>query len=246
MADSPKTTPKYIQLADRLEEQIKDGIFKADEKLLSENELCRMYGISRITVRQALKVLESKNLIYTFHGKGTFVKVPALTTHVPEIVSISKKLSSKGLNGYTKIESFTTFIKNAQVADFLGLNENTYLSCLKLTAVIENLPAASYESYFEASFAEEIYARAKILSQEKKAFTPYDIYSLIGIQPDHANQSISAVSASVAPLLTEDLPDDKALLVLSSIFYDKSQKAIEYRKAVYRSDLYSFDVIRNF
>ena len=42
------SVPKYIRLANELEKQINDGFFKADEKLLSENELCKMYNISRM------------------------------------------------------------------------------------------------------------------------------------------------------------------------------------------------------
>ena len=238
-------TPKYIRLANELEKQINDGFFKADEKLLSENELCKMYNISRITVRQALKLLETKNLIYTFHGKGTFVKVPALATHTPELVSLSKKLSSKGLLGYTEINSFETGIKNIQAANFLALPNSTPLSKLRLTAVIENLPAASYESYFEETLGEKIFSYAKKLADEKQAFTPYDIYKLLDIKLDHANQTVSAANKTLAPSLTVDLPDDKALLVLTSIFYAQSQKALEYRRAIYRSDFYSFDITRN-
>lgn len=245
MHSDQSSAPKYIRLANELEKQIKDGFFKADEKLLSENELCKMYNISRITVRQALKLLETKNLIYTFHGKGTFVKVPAMATHTPEIVSLSKKLSSKGLLGHTEIDSFETGINNIQAANFLGIPDTTPLSKLRLTAIIENLPAASYESYFEESLGKKIYEHAKKLTLEKKAFTPYDIYRLLNIKLDHANQTISAADKSIAPSLTVELPDDKALLVLTSIFYAKSQKALEYRMAIYRSDFYSFDITRN-
>lgn len=61
--------------------------------IYKQNELCKMYGISRITYRQALKLLESKNLIHTFHRKG--------------------------LCCYTKIDSFEADIKNSKIAGFL-------------------------------------------------------------------------------------------------------------------------------
>lgn len=40
MINHDSATPKYIQLAEELEQQIHQGIFKADERLYSENELC--------------------------------------------------------------------------------------------------------------------------------------------------------------------------------------------------------------
>jgi len=60
----------YIQLKKRLME----GVWKIGEKLPSENELCGVFGVSRVTVRAALQQLEILGLVETKHGGGTFVK----------------------------------------------------------------------------------------------------------------------------------------------------------------------------
>ncbi len=67
------TVPAYYQLADILRQRIAD-LPQAERAnpLPSEGELARQYCLSRITVRQALKSLEAKGLVYSMQGKGSF------------------------------------------------------------------------------------------------------------------------------------------------------------------------------
>lgn len=70
--------PAYQQIADELRMQIVSGQLGSDERLPSEHELGKAFGVSRNTVREALRVLASQNLIETRRGVtgGSFVAVP--------------------------------------------------------------------------------------------------------------------------------------------------------------------------
>ncbi len=65
--------PKYLTIADDLEEQIKSRAYKANQKLPSEKELVYQYGVSRQTIRNALDFLTDRGLVYSEQGRGTFV-----------------------------------------------------------------------------------------------------------------------------------------------------------------------------
>lgn len=73
--DSP--VPYYEQLYTILRTRILDGRFGADERLPSELELCRDYGLSRATVRQTLSKLESEGYARRVLRRGFFAAVPA-------------------------------------------------------------------------------------------------------------------------------------------------------------------------
>lgn len=62
------------QIFDQLKEKIISGELQPGEKLPSENEMCKLYGVSRTTIRQALANLSSLELIETKFGEGSFVK----------------------------------------------------------------------------------------------------------------------------------------------------------------------------
>jgi GntR family transcriptional regulator len=74
----------YDRLYNHLREKIISGEYPGGMKLPSERELCEGYGVSRITIRHALRLLEDQGLIERTPGRGTFVR-----TNKPRKVPIS-------------------------------------------------------------------------------------------------------------------------------------------------------------
>src|SRR5205823_5738841 len=65
--------PLYQQIQHLLRHRIVKGEYPAGSKIPSETELCRALGVSRVTVRQALRELVRDDMLVKAHGKGTFV-----------------------------------------------------------------------------------------------------------------------------------------------------------------------------
>ncbi len=74
MLDSKAATPLYVQLIEILERQITFGELEVGERLPSESELAKLYGVSIITVRNAVGELCKRGLLERKQGKGTFVR----------------------------------------------------------------------------------------------------------------------------------------------------------------------------
>ncbi len=68
--------PLYLQIKEALKKQILAGEYAPYQRMPSESELMNSFGVSRITVRQALRDLHSEGLIFTSQGKGTFASKP--------------------------------------------------------------------------------------------------------------------------------------------------------------------------
>lgn len=68
-----KATPKYVELAKWINEEIREKKLSAGQKLYSENEWCEMFGVSRQTVRRALGMLEQQGILRSVRGSGTYV-----------------------------------------------------------------------------------------------------------------------------------------------------------------------------
>ncbi|GAB4514934.1 MAG: hypothetical protein OHK0046_17700 [Anaerolineae bacterium] len=81
--DPNNPLPLYYQVYASLRERINDGEFAPGTALPPERQLVEDYGVSRITIVKALDKLASDDLIERQHGRGTFVKAPAVqeTTH---------------------------------------------------------------------------------------------------------------------------------------------------------------------
>jgi len=64
----------FRQIADALREAIDKGRFREGDKLPSETELVEHFGVSRMTVRNSLSLLQQEGLVVSEHGKGVFVR----------------------------------------------------------------------------------------------------------------------------------------------------------------------------
>ncbi|MEV8611944.1 GntR family transcriptional regulator [Amycolatopsis sp. NPDC051373] len=68
-----KPVPQYMQIAEELRHQIREGVLKVNGPVPSAATLCRQYDVSMITSKKALQVLQSEGLVYSVPGKGTYV-----------------------------------------------------------------------------------------------------------------------------------------------------------------------------
>ncbi len=74
-----------------IKEQIEDNILKPNQVIASENEMCRHYDVSRVTVRKAIDELCAEGILYRIKGKGCFVRELKDQRNV-HIFTVSRKL----------------------------------------------------------------------------------------------------------------------------------------------------------
>ena len=86
----------YLQVIDRLKSDIEAGVLKKMKSQPSEFELSKSLGVSRATLREALRLLEEENVIVRRHGVGTFVNPkPLFTSGIEHLSSISSMIEAK-------------------------------------------------------------------------------------------------------------------------------------------------------
>jgi len=119
--DKTGAVPLYRQLAQTLEKGIREGAFPEGRRIPSEQELMRRFGVSRVTVRQAMETLGQKNIIVRKQGMGTFVQQTVMTQEVDDLFGFYPALRSRGLDPRTRILSYETVIPDAEVREKLDL-----------------------------------------------------------------------------------------------------------------------------
>lgn len=78
-------TPLYVQLMEELETSIRNGVYKPGDKIMTEAEMAKEYGVSLITVRKAVGSLMEKGLVVRKQGKGTFVTKPKYSRNMKKL-----------------------------------------------------------------------------------------------------------------------------------------------------------------
>ena len=80
-----KKTSLPDEIAEAIKATIKQGDWKPDEKLPSENELAETFGVNRLTVRMALQKLNAHGILETRVGEGTYVKNFSFSSFIGEV-----------------------------------------------------------------------------------------------------------------------------------------------------------------
>ena len=90
MLDNKISTPLYEQLREKLQQEIESGKREPGSRFPTENELCKLYDVSRVTVRKALEELTKQGLLVRNAGKGTFVAEEKMQRSLASVLSYSE------------------------------------------------------------------------------------------------------------------------------------------------------------
>ena len=96
MLNQDVMTPLYVQLMDEVEKDIREGKYKPGDKIMTEAEMAKFYGVSLITVRKAIGSLMEKGLVVRRQGKGTFVTKPKISRDMKKLQSFSEMCEQMG------------------------------------------------------------------------------------------------------------------------------------------------------
>ncbi|MEY9871219.1 DNA-binding GntR family transcriptional regulator [Streptacidiphilus sp. MAP12-33] len=85
----------YLQIADEIKVQIRNGGLEPGAKLPSESEIMQLHDVSRTVARQAISRLREDGYAYSHQGKGSFAALPDAANaakHSPEYEQINETL----------------------------------------------------------------------------------------------------------------------------------------------------------
>ncbi len=229
--------PLYHQIASDLRHRILSGSWKAAERIPSEPELAALYKTSRVTVRQALRILSDEGLISREPGRGSFVRDNSLAAKSRRLTSFTVEMTSRGLRPTATVLNQQTLAASDEVADALDLPHGTtvlQLYRLRLgdtepmglqTSYVshERFPAIAQVDFTSASLYDELHAR----------------YGIIIDEADEAYRATTVTDQATADLLAVPL-GSAALSVMRRAF--SHGEAVEYATSLMRADHYHIEM----
>lgn len=138
--DKKSEIPLYQQLAHSIKKAIDEQKLKENDKIPAENEFCKIYDLSRTTVRQALDILEKDGYIYKLRGKGSYVSTPKIYQNRSSFSKFYDDMRSLGKTPVSKIISLKVKVANAYVKEKMQLEENDLICQIKWVRYGNNEP----------------------------------------------------------------------------------------------------------
>ena len=117
MLDGKAVTPLYVQLMTEIEAKIMKGVYQPGERLQSESEMAKTFGVSIITV----SALVDKGLVEKKQGKGTFVSKPKFTKDIKKLQSFTEMCEHMGMKSGGRMLENKLIVADEKTRNLLGL-----------------------------------------------------------------------------------------------------------------------------
>lgn len=230
-------TPRYLVVIEQIKEKIRKGELEPGERFPSEMAFAKELGVSRNTLREALRILEEENIIIRKHGVGTFVnEKPIFSGGIEELFSITDMIEREGKNPGTEI-LFTGFVDpHSDDVEELKLKENEQVYLVKRVRTADDIPVVYCIDKIPASILENGYKinQESILSSLEE----------VGITISYAKAEIKTVGyhEEISEIMNCD--KDTPLLILRQIHYDLNDQPVLYSINFFHSNHVKFNVVR--
>jgi GntR family transcriptional regulator len=236
--DFESNIPYYIQLISVLKGKIYNGEWKPGDQILSEPELCDVFGVSRTVVRQALREIELEGLIVRRKGKGTFVAEPKIDESLAQkLTGFYHDMVERGLTPVTHVLRQIVIKAPKKVLDYLDLPPDTDVIELYRLRFVNDEPIVLVISYLPYSLCPKV-AEADFSSQSLYEFLERECGLLIS----HGRRYIEAVLANKDEAELLQIEPGDPLIQLNSVSFLEDGTPIEYYEALHRGDRSRFEV----
>ncbi|ASS96521.1 GntR family transcriptional regulator [Peribacillus simplex] len=236
MIQKNSPSPIYHQLEEEIKGAIQSLELIPGEMIPSEKEYTEKYGISRMTVRQAISNLVNGGYLYRERGKGTFVAQQKLEPPLQGLTSFSDDMISRGFEPSTRVISFTEVNADHELAAKLEVKEGTSIFELERVRLADQLPMAYERLYISKDLALDL--------SEEIAVTSIHAYveKTFGLKIQHGRQVIEAsIAQKKEAEMLEVIVGSPILLIERRITLD-TNRPLGVVRSVYRADRYKFRI----
>jgi GntR family transcriptional regulator len=236
MSAEDQFIPNYYRIEKHLRDRIKSGDLKPGDPIPPESQFAQEFGISRMTVRQALSRLVFEGLIERQRGRGSFV-AEARFQHTHVFPSFEEEMQARGAKTSHKLLDKRVEPAEGKVSESLRIREGTLVIVLERQRLVDGQVVGYEIRYFprwigDAFTDDEIHNQSLVVAMRR----------IIGRV--HSRLRLR-VTSSVVRQREAKILDAKVgapVLVRENTWYVDPEGPIQYGKSVYRGDRYQMDL----
>lgn len=231
MARTPKKH-KHVELRERLQNRF--SRLKPHSQIPSARQLATSYGVSTMTIRQALAALQADGLLYTIPGSGTYVAGEKLSKKLV-FISFSEEVREKGMNPSSSIlKAERVAVTNKKLAEILQIPAGDFAYRIKRVRLADKMPLAIEDTHIPCDNA------PGLLDQDLKG-SLYEIFKNVYERP------VIRADSAVSPMLLDKeqaailkAPVNTPSLMFNLTAFDSRGRTMEHCVSVKRGDKYDF------
>lgn len=222
--------PLYYQLMQELRQRIEEGTWKPGDLIPSERELSETYGISRMTVRQALAELVSDGLLRRDQGRGTFVAKQKIRKRLSRLTSFTEDMRARGKAPRARVLNMKMTSARPKVAEMLQIDLEHQVVLVERLRQADGEPVGIECCHLSFDGCEAI------LRQDLSGSLYRLLGERFGLFPTRAQEDIEAGACGSREAQILGIQHGDPVLLIRRRTFDQGQRAFEYVESVYRGD----------
>lgn len=234
--------PYYEQLFTILRDRVTSGEFPTDERLPSEQELCREFGLSRATVRQTLAKLESEGYARRVARRGVFASIPDQSSGwiVQDAQGFLESQIRQGKTGIDTTVVAAQFVEPPQhVAEALQVDPGVKVFALERVRSLDGTIAMFSTNWFPLEVGQKMAAATDVL--EGTGSVNSTLFAA-GFVTSGARRVIRAMNAPDAVATHLGVGSDDPVLRVRSLSWDHEDTRFDYYETWVLTDVIPLEV----
>lgn len=233
--DHSAPTPLYHQIYLVLREKIRNGEFPPNSVIPGEQELAKLFDVSRITVKRALNELAAHDLVSRHRGRGTVVTASATLPQVHgSFDNLIESLKTLGLETEVEVLEVSELPAPASVANLMDIEAGTPVQRAVRLRKLAGEPFSHLVQYMPLNIA------SKISREEMETVPTLVLLERKGVVVHEAEQWITAVAAEPPVAASLGMATGTPVLRIERVMHDKAGQAVQLIYAHYRPDRFKY------
>lgn len=224
----------YLQLYEILKGRMESGEWAVDSQIPTEDDLCKLFDVSKATVRLAISELVRNGYLRRQQGKGTFVCKRVIPEGLSMFTSFKELMLDAGVVFSTKVLVQTVTMPTDELSLKLDIPDDKHLIYIKRIRIVDDEPILLQETFIPhhlcPSLLEEDLERESLLELLEKKY---------GITITKVQDYIELESLTPEEARPLGLPDGSCALLMEQLFYS-GESQIMYVRSIKRPERFRF------
>lgn len=228
--------PRYYQVYTVLQQRVREGEWSADAPMPTEQAFAASFGVSRVTIRKALNMLQEEKLILRQQGRGTFTLPPPRRLRRANFSGMLENIVDFELHTKVRVLTFAKVTLAEPVARWLECAPGA--PGLKIVRV-----RSDSQTPFSHTTCYLPEPEADLVSEESLGNrTVIATLAAAGVSTVTAEQRLSATVAGVEVARLLKLDVGAPLISMTRVVRNEHRRPVELIQALYRPDKYEYRV----
>lgn len=231
MLDRTGPRPLHVQLEEIIRQKISGGEWASGQMIPSENELSRMYDVSRMTIRNVITKLVLEGMFERIPGKGTFVTAQKIVASPLSYAGIREQLERMGYEVSTQLLSIEQQRADAKCAKLFAMHADSLFYVVRRLRYVRGVPLSIHTSYIPALLCPDLDSHDIV--GEQLCVVLNKSYGLV---PSKTAETLESVGATREEAELLHIRYGHPLLLLEDVISNENGMVFEYAKVAFRGD----------